>query len=84
MPKKLDTTKDDTKVVKQLRDNGCTVYYEKSLTKNLGNYESAKVTVGVTLPINPTSDELTQIQKTIEVADKLVQTELELQVKEIG
>lgn len=84
MPKKLDTTKDDTKVVKQLRDNGCTVYYEKSLTKNLGNYESAKVTVGVTLPISPTSDELAQIQKTIEVADKLVQTELELQVKEIG
>lgn len=84
MPKKLDTTKDDTKVVKQLRDNGCTVYYEKSLTKNLGNYESAKVTVGVTLPINPTSDELAQIKKTIEVADTLVQTELELQVKEIG
>lgn len=66
-----------------LRDKGCTIYYEKSITKNLGNYESAKVTVGVTLPINPTEKELANIQHTIEIADGLVSDELEVQVKEI-
>jgi putative transposon-encoded protein len=66
-----------------LRDKGCTIYYEKSVTKNLGNYESAKVTVGVTLPINPTKDELEAIQSTIEVADDLITEELEVQLKEL-
>lgn len=71
------------KVVSELRDKGCTVYYEKSVTKNLGNYESAKVTVGVTLPIDPTSVEVEEIKKTIEVADGIVTDELEVQLKEI-
>ena len=31
-------------VVEDLRNGRCTIYYEKSVTKNLGNYESAKVT----------------------------------------
>nr|DAO11059.1 MAG TPA: hypothetical protein [Caudoviricetes sp.] len=70
-------------VVAELRDKGCVVYYEKSLTKNLGNYESAKITVGVTLPINPTSEEVDAINKTIEIADRITTEELELQVKEL-
>lgn len=59
------------------------VYYEKSLTKNLGNYESAKVTVGVTLPTNPTDDVIAAVKKTIEIADNIVTEELEIQLKEI-
>lgn len=70
-------------VIEELRDKGCTIYYEKSVTKNLGNYESAKVTVGVTLPICPTKSELAEIQETIEVGDEIVTKELEIQVKEL-
>ena len=67
----------------ELRDSGCTVYYETSLTKNMGNYESAKVTVGVTLPISPTKEEIVQIKSTIEMADSIVTEELEVQLKEL-
>lgn len=61
----------------------CSIYYEKSVTKNLGNYESAKVTVGVTLPINPTKDEVAAVKKTLEIGDDIVTQELEIQLKEL-
>ena len=66
-----------------LREGNNNVYYEKSVTKNLGNYESAKVTVGVTLPISPTTEEIALIQKTLEVGDEIVTKELEIQLKEL-
>jgi len=69
--------------VTTLRAGNCNVTYEKSLTKNLGNYESAKITVAVTLPIDPTPDEIAVIKKTLEVADGIVTDELEVQVKEL-
>lgn len=61
----------------------CSIYYEKSVTKNLGNYESAKVTVGVTLPINPTKDEVAAVKNTLEIGDNIVTQELEIQLKEL-
>jgi hypothetical protein len=70
-------------VVEELRDKGCTIYYEKSVTKNMGNYESAKVTVGVTLPICPTKSEIAEIEETIEIGDEIVTKELEVQLKEL-
>lgn len=79
----MPTIKKITDPTVELRDSGCTVYYEKSLTKNMGNYESAKVTVGVTLPINPTREEIAQIKTTIETADNIVTEELEVQLKEL-
>lgn len=72
-----------TDVVKDLRNGNCTIYYEKSVTKNLGNYESAKVTVGVTLPINPSGEEIAEIKKTLEIGDNIVTDELEVQLKEL-
>lgn len=80
MPRVRKGTSD---VVKELREGGNNVYYEKSVTKNLGNYESAKVTVGVTLPISPTEDEVAVITETLEVADEIVTKELEIQLKEL-
>lgn len=59
------------------------VYYEKSLTKNLGDYNSAKVTIGVTLPINPTKDTLAKIESTFEIADKMITKELEIQISDV-
>lgn len=70
-------------LIKELREGRNNIYYEKSVTKNLGNYESAKVTVGVTLPISPTHDEIALIKKTLEVGDEIVTTELEIQLKEL-
>lgn len=66
-----------------VRDSGCNIYYEKSVTKNLGNYESAKVTVGVTLPVNPTNEEVAAVKKTLEIGDEIVTKELEIQLKEL-
>lgn len=72
-----------TDVVSSLREGQCNVYYEKSVTKNLGNYESAKVTVGVTLPIEPTAEEVTRIKHTLEIGDEIVTKELEIQIKDL-
>ena len=86
MPKssKPKTEVETTEVVRELREGRNNVYYEKSLTKNLGNYESAKITVGVTLPISPTDDEVALIKKTLEIGDEIVTEELEVQLKELG
>ena len=88
MPKKIKaggdpTTTDLSEVVKTLREGNNSVYYEKSITKNLGNYESAKITVGVTLPVNPTEDEVGLVKSTLEVADKIVTEELVVQLREL-
>ena len=81
MPAK--SVKESSTVVKSLREGGNNIYYEKSVTKNLGNYESAKITVGVTLPIEPTDEEIAVIKKTLEVGDEIVTSELEIQIKEL-
>ena len=81
MPK-LTSKKSDS-VVSSMREGNNSVYYEKSITKNLGNYESAKVTVGVTLPICPTKDEIAVINETLEIGDEIVTKELEVQLKEL-
>lgn len=70
-------------VVRELREGRNNIYYEKSVTKNLGNYESAKVTVGVTLPISPTEREVALIKETLEIGDEIVTKELEIQLKEL-
>lgn len=80
MPK---TERSADNVVASLRDKNCCVYYEKSVTKNMGNYESAKVTVGVTLPVQPTENEIAVIKKTFEIGDEIVTQELEVQLKEL-
>ena len=84
MPAKAIKCGSDTSViVKELREGRNNVYYEKSVTKNLGNYESAKVTVGVTLPIQPTDEEVALVRKTLEIGDEIVTKELEIQLKEL-
>lgn len=80
---KLTITDGTSSLIKSLREGGSNVYYEKSVTKNLGNYESAKVTVGVTLPIKPTEEEVALIKETLEIGDEIVTNELEIQLKEL-
>lgn len=57
------------------------VYVEKSVTKNMGDYNSAKIVVGVTLPINPTKEILAEAKRTIDVAVELVDKEVTTQVE---
>nr|DAH96058.1 MAG TPA: hypothetical protein [Caudoviricetes sp.] len=83
MPAKAGKSVDKSSVVSELREGRNNIYYEKSVTKNLGNYESAKVTVGVTLPIQPTDEEVALIKKTLEIGDEIVTKELEIQLKEL-
>lgn len=85
MPAKTKPTIADvaSPLIKSLREGRSNVYYEKSVTKNLGNYESAKVTVGVTLPIKPTEEEVALIKETLEIGDEIVTNELEIQLKEL-
>lgn len=85
MPAKTKPTITDgaSSLIKSLREGCSNVYYEKSVTKNLGNYESAKVTVGVTLPIKPTKEEVALIKETLEIGDEIVTNELEIQLKEL-
>lgn len=81
MPKIKSTVTEEA--VQILRKQNCTVYYEKSVTKNLGDFNSAKVTVGVTLPVCPTGDEVAAIKVTLEKGDEIVTKELEKQVDEL-
>lgn len=83
MPMKIKKESSDGDLVRTLREGQNNIYYEKSVTKNLGNYESAKVTVGVTLPIKPTDEEIALIEETIEIGDEIVTKELEIQLKEL-
>lgn len=83
MTAKAGKSVDKSSVVSELREGRNNIYYEKSVTKNLGNYESAKVTVGVTLPIQPTDEEVALIKKTLEIGDEIVTKELEIQLKEL-
>lgn len=80
MPARIEKS---VSTVTELREGRNNVYYEKSITKNLGNYESAKVTVGVTLPIKPTAEEISLIRETLEIGDEIVTKELEVQLKEL-
>lgn len=83
MPKTSKPATDRPAPVVTLREGNCNVYYEKSVTKNMGNYESAKITVGVTLPVSPSEEEVAAIKSTIELGDEIVTAELEVQLKEL-
>jgi hypothetical protein len=60
-----------------------TVYMEKSLTKNMGNHQFAKITVGMSLPINYTRADLVKARKAIKRADRMITEELEEQINEL-
>ena len=59
------------------------IYIEKGVTRNMGDYNSARVTIGVTLPLNPTKEQLEDVKKTIDVANVIVDEEIENQLKEL-
>jgi hypothetical protein len=56
------------------------VYLEKGVTKSMGEFQFAKVTVGMSLPINYSEADLEEAKKSIRVIDKVITKELEKQV----
>lgn len=81
MPRK-DVKKLDPLSDVRIEDRGM-VTVQKSVTKNMGDYNSARVEIGVTLPINYTPEDLKQAAKAIKAADKLVTEEVETQVADL-
>lgn len=75
-PKKSKTTS----TTKELVEGGF-IYIEKGITKNMKDFNSARVTVGLTLPIGFSDEQLKQAkeeaQVVIEVVDKILQNEVD-------
>lgn len=59
------------------------VYFEAGLTINTGNYENVKVTIGMTLPVNPTLTDISEAQRTLQMTKELVVEELHKNAEEI-
>lgn len=81
MPKKIDKTKEAGKATEKSSREVVTpgdIYIEKGVTKNMGDYNSARVTVGVKLSFNELNFDATKI-----AANKLVDDELKKQVDEL-
>ena len=78
---KPETGKSEPKIPKLVEHvPSGTVYVEKGVTKNMGDYNSAKITVGVTLPINPSKSDIIEARKSISIASDLLDEEIEKQV----
>lgn len=60
------------------------VYMEKGVTKNMGDYNSARVIVGIKLPLNPTKEQILEAKDTMKIASDLLDMELEKQIKELN
>ena len=59
------------------------VYVEKTITKNIGDHNFAKVTVGVQVPIDPTEEDLAAAANTIAVAVEVVDEALEIELERL-
>lgn len=69
---------------KELQDHPpATVNYQMSLTKNLGDYNSMKIQVGITLPVDHTDDDLVSAKKSMQVCREVVEEKLFEDVSEV-
>jgi hypothetical protein len=66
-----------------MAESNADVYIEKSLTKNLGDGNYAKITVGVRLPIKHTPDDIRLVKKTITTVEGIVDNEIANRVEEL-
>lgn len=78
-PKKHETSHTTTSVI-----NGTPcVYVEKGVTKNLGDYNTARVTVGMLLPIDYTPEDLKRAEDAIKVVDEIIINKLKSDVEDL-
>jgi hypothetical protein len=67
-----------------MKDNNGFITVEKSVTDNLGNYSAAKVTVGMTLPIDFTPEQLAAADAAMSVIIKTLDARLLAERKKLG
>lgn len=60
------------------------VRYDLGFTKNLGNYQSLKINVGITLPLEPTDDDIAKAHKAIAISKQIVEKELLDELAEVN
>lgn len=77
MPGRKEEIVEKTSKVSQ-REGKVTI--EKSVTRNMGDGNFAKVGVSLTLSLNPTPEEIRSANKTIQVIDEIVTSKIEEQV----
>ena len=77
----VNTPTDEKRWERLVRGNGLAkVRLEYGMTINIGNYQSARVTVGVELPSEPEDEKL---QETYEKAVKFVEEKIKVEVEAI-
>ena len=75
--------KSTTEKKEEINSSKLNVYVEKSCTKNMGEYNSAKVTIGVTLPYNPTKEDIEAATSSVKVGIEIVDEALEREVLQL-
>lgn len=56
------------------------VYIEKSLTKNLGDFNSAKVTVGITVPLDADDEFSAKVRVAVRKGSRLIDQAIEKEI----
>lgn len=74
----------NTKSVKRNEsDSAAFVEIEKGFTKNMGDFNSAKVSVRVRLPLNPTREDFASVKATIRKVETIVESEITTQLAQL-
>jgi hypothetical protein len=82
-PNVSNTPSEDTGSVQKISNANGFVHIEKKVVKNMGDYQSAHVTIGLCLPLNYTQADLEAAQKNVEVQMEFVDTVMAEQVEEL-
>lgn len=83
MPKREESANNVVPNTAGITDGKTSVSYRMSYTKNLGNYESIKIEVGVEIPLDIDDSTLTKVDELLVVAKKVVVDRLDSDLKDI-
>lgn len=83
MPKRDESANNVVPNTAGITDGKTSVSYRMSYTKNLGNFESIKIEVGVEIPLEIDDSTLTKVSDLLVVAKKVVVDRLDSDLKDI-
>ena len=83
MPKREESANNVVPNTAEITDGKTSVSYRMSYTKNLGNYESLKIEVGVEIPLDIDDSTLTKVSDLLVVAKKVVVDRLDSDLKDL-
>jgi hypothetical protein len=83
-PVKRKTVVPDTEVVKtHIDQQRGSVTIEKGITKNIGDFSSARISVRLTLPIGFTPDDVVEAKRTMKKVTRIIDDEMDEQAEDI-